>query len=188
MKLVKEMPRFLGLQPDVDWQHYSAFTTSAKWQGLVTEQRIEAFDSPGPSGMAISSWVILPVYQSASDPSWFWSSPDQGQFPPDAMLSGEFRRAARVRAGRDTACPIPAPTRGGLADREAVGGRLPSPYRIVYSKLTVRYESVYTSPAFRTPMSIRSGVGDKGLGPSGSGREIAAKPVAPGKGGAFHER
>ncbi len=102
MKLVKEMPRFLGLQPDVDWQHYSAFTTSAKWQGLVTEQRIEAFDSPGPSGMAISSWVILPVYQSASDPSWFWSSPDQGQFPPDAVLTGDFRRAARVRAGRDT--------------------------------------------------------------------------------------
>ena len=94
MKLVKEMPRFLGLQPDVDWQHYSAFTTSAKWQGLVTEQRIEAFDSPSPSGMAISSWVILPVYQSASDPSWFWSSPDQGQFPPDAVLTGDFRRAA----------------------------------------------------------------------------------------------
>ena len=86
----------------MDWQHYSAFTTSAKWQGLVTEQRIEAFDSLGPSGMAISSWVILPVYQSASDPSWFWSSPDQGQFPPDAVLTGDFRRAARVRAGRDT--------------------------------------------------------------------------------------
>ena len=27
MSLVKAMPRFVGLQPDIDWQHYSAFTT-----------------------------------------------------------------------------------------------------------------------------------------------------------------
>ena len=102
MKLVKEMPRFLGLQPDVDWQHYSAFTTSTKWQGLITEQRKEAFDALGPSGMAISPWVILPVYQSASDPSWLWWSADQGQFPPDAVLTGDFRTGPRMQAGRDT--------------------------------------------------------------------------------------
>src|SRR5438034_372307 len=102
MSLVSDMPRFLGLQPDVDWQHYSAFTTNSTWQALVRDQRIQAFVGTGPSGMALPPWVILPVYQSASDPSWFWSSPDQGQFPPDAVLTGEFRRAARVRAGRDT--------------------------------------------------------------------------------------
>ncbi len=102
MSLVSDMPRFLGLQPDVDWQHYSAFTTNSTWQALVRDQRVQAFLGSGPSGMALPPWVILPVYQSAADPSLLWSSPDQGPFPPDAVLTGEFRRAARVRAGRDT--------------------------------------------------------------------------------------
>ena len=47
--------------------------------------------------------MILPVYQSASDPSWLWWSPEQGQFPPDAeLVRGEYHVGPRVQAGRDT--------------------------------------------------------------------------------------
>src|SRR3979411_3310107 len=46
MSLVSDMPRFLGLQPDVDWQHYSAFTTNSTCQDPVRAQRRQA--SPGP--------------------------------------------------------------------------------------------------------------------------------------------
>ncbi len=103
MSLVKEMPRFVGLQPDIDWQHYSAFTTDPNWQALVTEQRLRAFADLARTGIPLPPWVILPVYQSASDPSWLWWSPGQGQFPPDAeLVRGEYHVAPRVQAGRDT--------------------------------------------------------------------------------------
>src|SRR5712692_2116677 len=53
MNLVNDMPRFVGLQPDVDWQHYSAFTTNSTWQALVRDQRIQAFVGAGLNGMAL---------------------------------------------------------------------------------------------------------------------------------------
>lgn len=101
MDLVAEMPRWIGLRPDPDWSNYSSFTTNPDWRNLVTEQRIEAFDAAGPSGVAASSWVILPIYRSASDPNWTWASPAQGPLPPDAVLTGRFEQVRRVKAGFD---------------------------------------------------------------------------------------
>jgi hypothetical protein len=101
MKLVANMPRWLGLRPDPDWSNYSAFTTNLDWRNLITEQRLEAFDAVGASGMAVSNWVILPVYQSAADPSLNWVSPVQGPLPADAVLTGRFEQSRRVKAGFD---------------------------------------------------------------------------------------
>ena len=101
MKLVAEMPRFLGLRPDPDWSSYAAFTTSPRWRDLVRQQWQQAKRDASPAGMMLPSWVILPVYQSVSDPSRVWWTPQQGPFPPDAVLTGEFEAVARVRASTD---------------------------------------------------------------------------------------
>lgn len=99
--LVENMPRFVGLRPDTDWSNYRAFTTDARWRDFVRQQWREARDAAVGTGMMMPSWVILPVYQSASDPSQVWWSPEQGPFPADAILSGRFMQATRVKAGTD---------------------------------------------------------------------------------------
>src|ERR1700674_2848821 len=51
--LLANMPRWLGLRPDQDWSNYAAFTTIPRWRELVTEQRIDAFQAAGLTGMAL---------------------------------------------------------------------------------------------------------------------------------------
>jgi hypothetical protein len=101
MDLVENLPRFLGLRPDPDWSNYRAFTTDPNWRSLITGQRRLAFLLAGPNGLAMPPSVVLPVYRSSSDSSWLWSSPDQGRFPPDAVLTGDFVTVRRVRGGLD---------------------------------------------------------------------------------------
>lgn len=101
MDLVENMPRYLGLRPDSDWANYGAFTADANWRALITSQRELAFLLAGPQGLATPRSAILPIYRSASDPSVLWSTPDQGPFPQDAVLTGDFDVVPRVKAGTD---------------------------------------------------------------------------------------
>jgi hypothetical protein len=101
MEWVENSPRFLGLRPDADWSNYRAFTVNPTWRGLLAEEHQEAKDEVISTGMMMPLWVIAPVYSSASDPSWRWSSPADGPLPPDAVLTGDFRRVVRVKAGTD---------------------------------------------------------------------------------------
>src|SRR5216683_6827408 len=101
MDLVENLPRFLGLRPDPDWTNYNAFTVKIAWRSLIAQEEALAFVLAGPNGTAVPRSVVLPVYRSASDSNWVWSSPDQGPFPPDAVLTGDFVTVRRVRAGID---------------------------------------------------------------------------------------
>ncbi len=101
MNLLSRMPRWLGLRPDADWSNYSAFTTNPRWRSLISDREASAFLLAGLNGIAVPRSVVLPVYQSASDPNWVWSSPADGPFPADAVLTGEFVTAPRVKAGDD---------------------------------------------------------------------------------------
>src|SRR5579859_7555698 len=93
--------QYLLLRPDPDWSNYSAFTANPSWRNLITVQRLAAFQRAVTTGMALPPWVILPVYRSASDPNWTWVSAEQGSLPPDAVLTGQFEQAPRVKAGVD---------------------------------------------------------------------------------------
>jgi hypothetical protein len=102
MDLVETMPRFVGLRPDSDWGNYRVFTGDPVWRNLIIQQHADAKRDAGSKGMLIPSWVIVPVYRSASNPSWLWWSPEQGPFPPDPQLVPfEFRVAQRLRTGTD---------------------------------------------------------------------------------------
>ena len=101
MNLVADAPRWLGLRPDLDWSNYSAFTTNPRWRSLISDREASAFLLAGLIGIAVPRSVVLPVYSSASDPRWTWSSPSDGPFPPDAVLTGEFVAAPRVKGGVD---------------------------------------------------------------------------------------
>jgi hypothetical protein len=101
MELVENLPHFLGLRPDPDWSNYRAFTSFAEWRRLIAEQHVEAMRDALSAGGLMAPWIVLPIYRSASDPSWLWWSPEQGPLMPDAVLTGQFKLAARVKAGTD---------------------------------------------------------------------------------------
>ncbi len=104
MELVDDAPKYLHLRPDPDWSQpeYLAFTSTDLWRGMIKQQRVNAFLVAGSNGMATPDPVILPVYRSAST-GRPWATPDDGPFPADAQLTGEFLdNVPRVKAGVDT--------------------------------------------------------------------------------------
>lgn len=92
------------LRPDPDWSQpqYKLFTTNPRWRELIADQRVAGFMRAGSSGIPIAPTIVVPVYSSPSA-GRLWLTPDDGPFPADAALTGEFRSdVPRVKAGVDT--------------------------------------------------------------------------------------
>lgn len=100
---MREQAPYLHLQADPDWNQpqYRPFTRSAEWQDLIVRWEEAAFKTAGPTGVAVPTEVVLPIYESPSDASWIWSSPSDGPLRADAELSGRFRSVRRQKSGSD---------------------------------------------------------------------------------------
>lgn len=104
MQIVDGEPKYLHLRPDPDWNQpeYRLFTTNPEWRRMITEQRLVASELAGSNGILLPPTVIVPVYRSQANPSLLWWSPEQGAFPTDAELTGQYLEVPRVNAGVDT--------------------------------------------------------------------------------------
>jgi len=103
MDLVDNAPKYLRLRRDPDWSapEYLGFTANDTWRGMIAQQRETAFLLAGLSSIPLPQSVIVPIYQSASS-GRTWTTPIDGPFPADSVLTGDFVKVPRLKAGVDT--------------------------------------------------------------------------------------